>query len=144
MKPLSYLLPLLLAPTAAVAGQAEAVSAPLTVESILPSVSNTNPGGPIQTFTSTSVTDTSTATESATTTDSSLSSESTTTSALHPSEPTGVSGVSGSATGTGTGASTSASATTTASEGTALGDGSSSKVALVVALGAGLLGMVAL
>lgn len=143
MKPLSYyLLPLLLAPSAAVAAQEEAVSMPLTTDSLSQTVSNTNPGGPILTFTSHSVTDTATESAStATTTDSSLSSESTTTSALHPSEPTGVSGGTGTATGTGTGAS--ASATTTASEGAAFGDGGSSRVALVVALGAGLLGWVA-
>lgn len=135
MKPLSYTIPLLLGPSAAAA----AVSEPLTTDSLSFSVSNTNPGGPILTFTSTPVTDT-TATDSATaTTDSSLSSESTTTTALHPSEPTGISG----GTGTGTGASASASATTTASEGAAFGEGGASRVALVVALGAGLLGWVA-
>lgn len=148
MKATSYLLPALLAPSAAVAAQAKVVSEPLTTDSLSLTVSNTNPGGPILTFTSHSVTDTTSATESAsaTTTDSSLSSESTTTTALHPSEPTGVSGVSG-GTGTGTGTSTgtgaSASATTTASEGAAFGGGGSSRVTLVVALGAGLLGWVA-
>lgn len=142
MKPLSYLLAPLLATSAAVAGQAKVVSEPLTTDSLSLTVSNTNPGGPILTFTSHSVTDTTSATGSAsTTTDSSLSSESTTTSALHPSEPTGVSGGTGTGTSTGTGAS--ASATTTASEGAAFGGGGSSRVALVVALGAGLLGWVA-
>lgn len=147
MKPLSYsyILALLLAPAATTAAAEAKASDPLTTDTLLsPTVSPTNPGGPILTFTSTSVTDTSaTATGSASsTTDSSLSSESTTTSALHPSEPTGVSGVTGTATGTG--ASASASATTTASEGAAaFGDGGSSRVALVVALGAGLLGYVA-
>lgn len=143
MKPLSYIL--LLAPSAALASQARAVSEPLTTDSLSLTVSSINPGGPIQTFTSTSVTDTdtTTATESASasTTDSSLSSESTTTTALHPSEPTGVSG--GTDTGTATGSGASASATTTASEGAAFADGGSSRVALVVALGAGLLGWVA-
>lgn len=142
MKPLSCLpaLLLLVGPSAAAAGQAEAVSEPLTTDSLSPSLTNTNPGGPILTFTSTSVSDTTSGSATATDT-SSLSSESTTTSALHPSEPTGVSG--GSGTGTGTGASASASATGTPSEGAALGDGGSSRVALVVALGAGLLGWVA-
>ncbi|KAL2279276.1 hypothetical protein FJTKL_13634 [Diaporthe vaccinii] len=146
MKATSYLLPALLAPSAAVAAQAKVVSEPLTTDSLSLTVSNTNPGGPILTFTSHSVTDTTSATESAsaTTTDSSLSSESTTTTALHPSEPTGVSGVSGgTGTGTSTGTGASASATTTASEGAAFWDGGSSRVALVVALGAGLLGWVA-
>lgn len=142
MKPLSYsyILALLLAPAATTAAAEAKASDPLTTDTLLsPTVSPTNPGGPILTFTSHSATDTS---ASASTTDSSLSSESTTTSALHPSEPTGVSGVTGTATGTG--ASASASATTTASEGAAaFGDGGSSRVALVVALGAGLLGYVA-
>lgn len=143
MKLTSYLLPALLAPSAAVAAQPKVVSEPLTTDSLSLTVSNSNPGGPILTFTSHSVTDTTSATESAsaTTTDSSLSSESTTTTALHPSEPTGVSGGTGTGTSAGTGAS--ASATTTASEGAAFGDGGSSRVALVVALGAGLLGWVA-
>ncbi|KKY37799.1 hypothetical protein UCDDA912_g02234 [Diaporthe ampelina] len=140
MKPLSYLLPLLLGPSAAIASQAKAVSEPLTTDSLVPSVANTNPGGPILTFTSTSVATTDTA-SATTTTDTSLSSESTTTTALHPSEPTGISGGSGTGTGTGTGAS--ASATSTASEGAAFAEGGPSRVALVVALGAGLLGWVA-
>lgn len=148
MKPLSYsyILALLLAPAATTAAAEAKASDPLTTDTLLsPTVSPTNPGGPILTFTSTSVTDTSAATTgsaASSTTDSSLSSESTTTSALHPSEPTGVSGATGTATGTG--ASATASATSTASEGAAaFGDGGSSRVALVVALGAGLLGYVA-
>lgn len=128
MRAVSYIF-LLLGPTATIA----AVSPPLTTDSM---VSNTNPGGPILTFTSTSVatTDTGSATV---TSDSSLSSESTTATALHPSEPTGISG------GAGTGTGASASATASSSQGSAFRDGVSSKVALVVALGAGLLGWVA-
>lgn len=145
MRALSYLLPLLLTPTAALANQAgaAAVSEPLTTDSL---VSSVNPGGPIQTFPSTALTTTDTETATTTATDSSsslsLSSESTTNSALHPSEPTGVSGGADTATGTGS----SASATTTpSSEGSVFADGgSSSRVALVVALGVGLLGCVAI
>lgn len=154
MKALSYLTPLsplLLAPPAALAAQAgaAAVSEPLTTDSL---VSSLNPGGPIQTFPSTAVTTTTdtdpvytqpaTATETATPdgSSSSLGSESTTTTALHPSEPTGISG----GTGTGTGSSASATTTPSSSEGAAFfRDGGSSKVALVVALGAGMLGWVA-
>ncbi|POS73855.1 hypothetical protein DHEL01_v207748 [Diaporthe helianthi] len=139
MRALNYLLPLLLAPSAALANQvgAAAVSEPLTTD---PLVSGLNPGGPIQTFSSTAVTETATTTTATTdSSSSSLSSESTTTSALHPSEPTGISGGADTATGS------TASATSTPSSGVSVfGDcGSSSKVALVAALGAGLLGWVA-
>ncbi|KAG8169345.1 hypothetical protein KVR01_000090 [Diaporthe batatas] len=151
MRAFSYILPLplLLAPSTALAAnhaEAAAVSEPLTTDSL---VSGLNPGGPIQTFSSTAVPTTGTETAtSATATDSgsgsltlTLSSESTTNSALHPSEPTGISGGADTATGAGS----SASATTTpSSEGSVFADrGSSSRVALVVALGAGLLGWVA-
>lgn len=143
MRVLSYFLPLLLAPSAALADQAEAaaVSEPLTTDSLASSVI---PGGPIQTFPTTAVTTTDTETATTTATDSSslsLSSESTTNSALHPSEPTGISGGADTATGTGS----SASATTTPSSGGSVfaDGGPSSRVALFVALGAGLLGWVA-
>ncbi|KAJ0109724.1 hypothetical protein N8I77_011248 [Diaporthe amygdali] len=141
MKLLSTLL--LLTPSLTIAAEAKVVSEPLTTDSLSASVTPGGPISPIMTFSTTPTDSASSTSETlsirSSTSLTSLGSESTTNTALHPSEPTGVSG----GTGTATGASASASATTTSSEGAAFMDGGSSRVALVVALGAGLLGWVA-